>query len=149
MRKTFRTFALIISIPILPACSTLAVDTPLVYKIDINQGNIIDQEMVNLLRPNMTKRQVIYIMGSPLLIGSFNTNRWDYVHSEQKGHDDRIQQRVALFFEGDRLIHLEGDLAPENNPAPAPSKDITVDVPKRKLRKTISQMFIGLFSSED
>lgn len=133
----------------LPACSTLAIDVPLVYKIDINQGNIIDQEMINLLRPNMSKRQVIYILGSPLLIDAYNKNRWDYVHSEQLGSNDRVQQRVALFFEDNQLIHLEGDLAPENNPAPAKSKDITVDVPKRKLKKTISEMITGLFESDN
>ena len=149
MHKTLHALAFLVFIPALPACSTLAVDVPLVYKIDINQGNIIDQEMINLLRPNMSKRQVIYILGSPLLIDAFNKNRWDYVHSEQTGSDDRIQQRVALFFEGNHLVHLEGDLAPENNPEPPVSKDITVDVPKRKLKKTISEMFMSLFSSEN
>lgn len=149
MHKSLHALALLVLIPILPACSTLAVDVPLVYKIDINQGNIIDQEMINLLRPNMSKRQVIYIMGSPLLVDAFNKNRWDYIQSEQIGSDDRIQQRIALFFENDRLIHLDGDLVPENNPTPAPSKESTIDVPKRHLQKTLYEMFTGLFSSED
>jgi len=149
MHKSLHALALLILIPALPACSTLAVDVPLVYKIDINQGNIIDQELINQLRPNMSKRQVIYILGSPLLVDAFNKNRWDYIQSEQIGSGDRAQQRVALFFEDDRLIHLEGDLAPENNPAPVPSKETTIDVPKRQLKKTIYEMFMGLFSSED
>lgn len=149
MRKTLHALAFLILIPALLACSTLAIDVPLVYKIDINQGNIIDQEMINQLRPNMSKRQVIYILGSPLLIDAFNKNRWDYIQSEQFGSDDRIQQRVALFFEGDRLTHLEGDLVPENNPAPVASKDITIDAPKRKLKKTILEMITGLFQSDN
>jgi outer membrane protein assembly factor BamE len=148
MQKTLHVLAFLAFIPALPACSTLAVDVPFVYKIDINQGNIINQDMVNQLRPNMSKRQVVYILGSPLLIDAFNKNRWDYIQSEQAGHDDRVQQRVALFFEGNYLIYLEGDLIPESNPAPVASKEVTVDVPKRKLKKTISEMFMGLFSSE-
>jgi len=146
MHKSFRAFALLILISTLPACSTLAVDVPLVYKIDINQGNIIEQDMINQLRPNMSKRQVIYILGSPLLVDAFNKNRWDYIQSEQIGSGDRAQQRIALFFENDHLVHLEGDLAPENNPAPAPPKEITVDVPKRELKKTLYEMFMSLFS---
>jgi len=146
MHKSLHALALLILIPALPACSTLAVDVPLVYKIDINQGNIIDQDMINQLRPNMSKRQVIYILGSPLLVDAFNKNRWDYIQSEQRGSGDRAQQRIALFFENDHLVHLEGDLAPENNPAPAPSKEITVDVPKRQLKKTLYEMFMSLFS---
>jgi len=146
MHKSLHALALLILIPVLPACSTLAVDVPLVYKIDINQGNIIEQDMINQLRPNMSKRQVIYILGSPLLVDAFNKNRWDYIQSEQIGSGDRAQQRIALFFENDHLVHLEGDLAPENNPAPAPPKEITVDVPKRKLKKTLYEMFISLFS---
>jgi outer membrane protein assembly factor BamE len=148
MHKILHALAFMALIPVLSTCSTLATDIPLVYKIDINQGNIIDQEMINLLRPNMSKRQVIYILGSPLLIDAFNKNRWDYIHSEQIGSGDRVQQRVALFFENNHLVHLEGDLAPENNPKPVASKNITVDVPRRDLKKTISEMFMSLFSSE-
>jgi len=146
MRHTLKAFLFIALIPALPACSTLAVDVPFVYKIDVNQGNIINQEMINQLHPKMTKRQVIYLMGSPLLIDAFNQERWDYVYSEQKGQDERVQKRVALFFKNERLVRLEGDLAPEVNPAPIVSKNITVDVPKRELKRTISEMFMGLFN---
>ncbi len=149
MRKTLHALAFLTLIPALPACSTLAIDVPLVYKIDINQGNIIDQEMINQLRPNMSKRQIVYILGSPLLIDAFNKNRWDYIQSEQFGSDDRIQQRVALFFEGNQLTHIEGDLIPEKNPAPAASKETTIDAPKRKFKKTIFEMITGLFQSDN
>lgn len=149
MPQILRLFVFIISVRLLAACSTIASDVPLVYEIDIDQGNVIDQEMINQLRPNMNKRQVIYIMGSPLLIDPFNKDRWDYIYSKQPGGEDRVQQRIALFFAGDNLIRIAGDLAPEANPAPAPSKEITIDVPKRELKKTLYEMFTGLFSSED
>lgn len=136
---TFIIFPLII----ISACSTIAIDVPFVYKIDIDQGNVIDQDMVNQLRPEMTKRQVIYILGSPLLVDPFSNNRWDYIYSEQPGGDDRAQQRIALFFQENSLVHVGGDLAPEANPAPTPSKEMTIDAPKRELRKTLYEILFG------
>ncbi len=149
MLHILRFLTIIVPLTWLSACSTLAVDVPLVYKIDIDQGNVIDQDMVNQLRPNMTKRQVIYILGSPLLVDPFNTNRWDYIYSVQLGKEDRYQERIALIFSGDNLIRIGGDLAPEANPAPQPPKEITVDAPKRELKKTLYEMIAGLFSSDD
>ncbi len=148
MLFTLRILSLIMTLSLLNACSTLAIDVPLVYKIDINQGNIIDQEMVNLLKPNMSKRQVIYVLGSPLLLDPFHQNRWDYIYSEQPGGEKREQTRIALFFSNNNLTHIEGDLAPEANPAPPHSKDITIEAPKRKLKKTLYEMITGLFSDE-
>ncbi|MBE0469732.1 MAG: outer membrane protein assembly factor BamE [Methyloprofundus sp.] len=149
MSQTLRLIILSISLSILTACSTIATDVPLVYEIDIDQGNIIDQLMVNQLRPNMTKRQVIYILGSPLLIDPFTPNRWDYIYSQQPGGEDRTQQRVALLFNGDNLVNIAGDLAPEINPPPPPPKEITVDAPKRELKKTLYEMIVSLFTFED
>ncbi|MDF1582682.1 MAG: outer membrane protein assembly factor BamE [Methyloprofundus sp.] len=150
MFQTLRLIILSISLSsVITACSTIATDVPLVYEIDIDQGNIIDQLMINQLRPNMTKRQVIYILGSPLLIDPFTPNRWDYIYSQQPGHEDRVQQRVALFFNGDNLVHIAGDLAPEINPPPPPPKEITVDAPKRELKKTLYEMIASLFTFED
>lgn len=130
----------------LSACSTLAVDVPLVYKIDIDQGNVIDQNMVNQLRPDMTKRQVIYVLGSPLLIDPFSTNRWDYIYSVQPGGEDRLQDRIALFFTDDHLIHVEGNLTPELNPPPPPPTETTIEAPKRDLRRTLYEMIVDLFT---
>lgn len=150
MFQTLR-FLIFIIFPLifLSACSTIASDVPFVYEIDIDQGNVIDQDMVNLLSPEMSKRQVIYIMGSPLLVDPFNSNRWDYIYSEQPGGEDRYQQRISLFFTDDRLLHVGGSLAPEYNPAPAPSKEITIDVPKRELKKTLYEIIVGWFTFDD
>jgi len=64
----------------LVSCSTILNHLPYVYTIDINQGNIIDQAMIDQLRPNMTKRQVLYVMGTPMLADFFHENRWDYIY---------------------------------------------------------------------
>ena len=127
MLLTLRLLTFIVLPFIISACSTIASDVPFVYEIDIDQGNVIDQDMVNQLRPEMTKRQVIYIMGSPLLIDPFKNNRWEYIYSEQPGGEDRSQQRIALFFSGDSLAHVGGDLTPEANPAPSASKEMALE----------------------
>ena len=149
MLLTLRLLTFIVFPFIISACSTIASDVPFVYEIDIDQGNVVDQGMVNQLRPEMTKRQVIYIMGSPLLIDPFKNNRWDYIYSEQPGGEDRTQQRIALFFSGDSLVHVGGDLTPEANPAPPPSKEMTIDAPKRELKKTLYEIFVGWFTFDD
>ena len=144
MLQTLRILTIIVvPLIIISGCSTIASDVPFVYEIDIDQGNVVDQDMVNQLRPEMTKRQVIYIMGSPLLVDPFSNNRWDYIYSEQPGGEDRIQTRIALFFAEDSLIHVGGDLAPEADPAQAPSKEMTIEAPKREFRKTIYEMLFG------
>lgn len=149
MLHKLRLIIFLIPLAILSACSTLAIDVPFVYKIDIDQGNVIDQEMVNQLKPNMTKRQVIYILGSPLMIDPFANNRWDYIYSVQPGGEARLQDHIALFFAGDNLIHVEGNLTPDLNPPPPMSTEMTVEAPKRELRKTLSEMIVGWFTFDD
>ena len=145
MLHTLRLITFLTATALLSACSTLAIDVPLVYKIDIDQGNVIDQNMVNQLRPNMTKRQVIYVLGSPLLTDPFTHNRWDYIYSVQPGGEDRLQDRLALYFAGDNLIHVEGNLTPDLNPATPPSTETTIEAPKRDLKRTLYQMIVGVF----
>jgi outer membrane protein assembly factor BamE len=104
--------ALIFWLPfgVLSGCSTL--HFPGVYKITVEQGNIITQEMVDQLKPGMSKDQVEYIMGSPLLKDTFNTERWDYVYNTQKGSEPREQQRLTIFFEAGSLKYFTGDFIP-------------------------------------
>ncbi|SHL10194.1 outer membrane protein assembly factor BamE [Phytopseudomonas punonensis] len=86
---------------------------PGVYKIDIQQGNVVTQDMIDQLRPGMTRRQVRFIMGNPLLTDTFHANRWDYLYSMQAGGSPRQQERVSLIFSGDdQLVSLSGDFMP-------------------------------------
>lgn len=85
---------------------------PGVYKIDVQQGNVVTQEMIDQLRPGMTTRQVRFIMGTPLIQDTFAPNRWDYLYSMRAGHDTREQERVSLTFENDQLVGLAGDFQP-------------------------------------
>jgi outer membrane protein assembly factor BamE len=86
---------------------------PGVYKIDIQQGNVVTQDMIDQLRPGMTRRQVRFIMGNPLLTDTFHANRWDYLYSIQPGGGTRFQERISLMFDGnDQLAGLSGDFMP-------------------------------------
>ena len=92
---------------------TLSGCFPSVYKIDIQQGNIITQDMINQLRPGMTRAQVRYLMGSPLITDPFHANRWDYIYSIQPGGGAMQQENVSLTFNADnQLIGLAGDFLP-------------------------------------
>lgn len=86
---------------------------PGVYKIDIQQGNVVTQDMIDQLRPGMTRRQVRFIMGNPLITDTFHANRWDYLYSIQPGGGQRLQERVSVNFNADdQLVGLSGDFMP-------------------------------------
>jgi len=86
---------------------------PGVYKIDIQQGNVVTQDMIDQLRPGMTRRQVRFIMGNALLTDTFHPDRWDYLYSLQPGGGERQQERVSVFFnQNDQLVSLSGDFKP-------------------------------------
>lgn len=89
------------------------------YKLDIPQGNVITQDMLDKLKPGMTPAQVRFIMGSPLVVDPFRANRWDYVYSLQQDGATREQRRVTVVFEADRLKSVEGDVTAAKPPAPA------------------------------
>jgi outer membrane protein assembly factor BamE len=118
---------------------------PLVYRVDINQGNLFDQEMVDQLKPGMTKRQVAFILGTPLVQDAFHSNRWDYVYSNEPGDEDRVEKKFSVFFQKDELVGLEGDLRPSNNPPVDTKKDVTVNIPKIQRDKTVWESITGIF----
>lgn len=147
--KNYLPFVIVCAALNFTGCTTIATHFPGVYAIDVEQGNIIDQEMIDQLRPNMNKRQVLYVMGTPMLVDVFNQERWDYIYSIQPGGDDRRQKRISLFFENDTLAGVKGDFRPSRTPVPRPSHETTVDVPKRVIEKTLYQKITSLFSSDD
>lgn len=110
----------------LTACS--AVGFPGVYRIDVEQGNIVTQEMADQLKPGMSKRQVRYILGTPLVEDSFNHNRWDYKYVKRNGLEVLDESRLTVIFEGDILAEVRGDYLPpawggEAAPTEAPAAE--------------------------
>lgn len=92
----------------LGACS----EFPWVYKVDIEQGNIIEQEKVDQLVPGLTTSQVRFLLGSPLVADTFNQNRWDYIYNISKAGEEKTQERLTLYFKDDRLEYFTGDFLP-------------------------------------
>ena len=114
---------------------------PGVYRIDIQQGNNVTQEMLNQLKPDMTKSQVTYIMGTPLIIDTFHPDRWDYIYSFHPGNGSREQRRITLFFEKNLLKRVEGDtrtVAREDLPQ-ADKKGANIVVPLAEKKTGIFQ----------
>ena len=82
------------------------------YKIDVQQGNVLTQEMVSQLKPGLTKDQVRFILGTPVLADVFHANRWDYVYRLQKGNTGAVEMRkfTAFFDAYDKLVRVSGDV---------------------------------------
>ncbi len=111
----FRRFPLVASLVwlslILAGCGNFGF--PGVYKIDVEQGNIVTPEMVEQLKPGMTRRQVRFVMGTPLIEDTFNENRWDYRYINRNGAKTLAESQLTVIFEGDALIRVEGPDAPD------------------------------------
>ena len=82
------------------------------YRIDVQQGNVLSQEMVAQLKPGQTRDQVRFLLGTPLLTDVFHGQRWDYVYRFQNGRTDEVELRkLSLFFDTDgRLERVAGDM---------------------------------------
>lgn len=82
------------------------------YKIDVQQGNVLTQEMVAQLKPGQTREQVRFILGTPLLADIFHQQRWDYVYSYRKGRSGEVETRqFSVYFDKDnRLERASGDV---------------------------------------
>jgi outer membrane protein assembly factor BamE len=82
------------------------------YRADVQQGNALSAEALAKLEPNMTKRQVRALLGTPLVTDPFRQDRWDYVFTQRNGHGPTERQRLTLQFRNDQLVGVDGDLAP-------------------------------------
>ncbi|HEX7052409.1 MAG TPA: outer membrane protein assembly factor BamE [Burkholderiales bacterium] len=81
------------------------------YKMDIQQGNFVSQEMIARLRPGMSREQVRYLLGTPLVTDIFHAERWDYVYWREAPDGTRVERHVALFFSPDnKLERIAGDV---------------------------------------
>lgn len=115
MHKTARSLlfpVLIISSSLIVGCgASVPVVKP--FKLEIQQGNVVTSKMLLQLRPGMTKSQVKFIMGTPLIIDSFHSARWDYFYQLRQSGKIVEQRRVILDFEKDLLARVRGDVVPQ------------------------------------
>jgi outer membrane protein assembly factor BamE len=117
-----RALALLAPVALLPACKSVEVPkvpgvTP--YRMTIQQGNFISQEMIAQLKPGMTKEQVRFVLGTPLVTDIFHADRWDYVFFREMPNGKKDQRNLSVVFENDKLARIIGDLLPAAGAAPA------------------------------
>jgi outer membrane protein assembly factor BamE len=107
----------------LSACAPPDVIKP--YRMDIQQGNYVSQEMVSQLKVGMTKEQVRYVLGTPLVADIFHADRWDYVYYKDPRRGTREGRKIAVIFENGKLARVTGDVVPAE-----PKSDAAIPKPK-------------------
>ena len=92
-----------------------------VYRMDIQQGNLLDAEQVDQLEVGMTRSQVRFLLGTPMVIDSFDADRWDYVYSLRRGHSRKRHEarHLVVWFDGDKVTRIE-----EPIPLPRPESSV-------------------------
>jgi outer membrane protein assembly factor BamE len=120
-------------LPFLAACSGAPVITSVLkpYRIDVRQGNFVTQDMVAQLKPGLSREQVRFILGSPLVADMFHADRWDYVYTFKHGHSEAQQRTLTVFFQDNKLTRVAGDVVAEDASraeAPKPAAQV-IDIP--------------------
>jgi outer membrane protein assembly factor BamE len=92
---------IILSLFLLTACKH---DIPFAYKMDIQQGNMLEPEDVEQIKVGMSKAQVDHILGMPISRDTFKQDRWDYVYSLKKNHEPIEQRHLTLYFDRQGLV---------------------------------------------
>ena len=112
------------------ACLTLPGCGYIVYKMDVQQGNYVTQDVIARVKVGMTKAEVRQILGTPLVADVFHANRWDYYFSSAKNGRNRDRTLLSIFFENDKVSSIQGKGQPAAPPPvvatpPAPAAPTT------------------------
>ncbi|MHB0774694.1 outer membrane protein assembly factor BamE [Halomonas sp. WWR20] len=130
MQNLIKTVTFSVALTLVSGCSYFGV-----YKRDLPQGNLITQDMLEQLKPGMTREQVQYIMGSPLLETPFARDQWDYVFYLDEAYGGTVQKRVTLSFQGERLADIsksgdiDADVEMTSDTGPGPATETTDALP--------------------
>jgi outer membrane protein assembly factor BamE len=93
---------------VLLAATLCLMGTACVYRINIQQGNFLNQGAVEQVKPGMTRSQVRYLLGTPMVADSFDKERWDYIYYLKKGRNRKVDsRRVTVYFDGDKVARLD------------------------------------------
>lgn len=128
--------ALLATSLLLGGCSVTSLISP--YRIDVRQGNFVDQRMVSQLRPGMTREQVRFVLGTPLVVDMFRGDRWDYVYRYTEGWGEPQTRTLSLFFENDLLSSVEGDVSAtgdDDKAAASQERSRVIEVPPAPSRR--------------
>lgn len=123
---------------LLTACSTPDVTSYLSpYRIDVRQGNYVTQDMVAKLKAGMSREQVRFALGTPLVADMFHADRWDYVYHFQPGHGEPQLRRLVVYFADNKLVRVGGDVIAETEataaaPTAPPARVLEVPAEPKK-----------------
>ena len=109
----------VIAALLVAGCATIDTYAPTlrsfgVYKLDVNQGNFLSQDMVDKLRVGQTKQQVRLVLGTPLIVSVFRDDRWDYDYEFIKQGRVVEHRKLTVYFADDKLARWEGDEMPQS-----------------------------------
>ena len=82
------------------------------YRPEVQQGNVVTQEMIDQLKIGMSRRQVRFILGTPLIEDPFHQDRWDYYYSRLSGREGLARRILSVFFKDDALVKIRGGDTP-------------------------------------
>ena len=144
-----------INLPLLAVCLGLLLSSCIrPYQPDIQQGNILNNSNIKELRYGMTKQEVLFILGTPMVIDPFNEARWDYYYSKRNNAKQETTTRlITAIFDGDKLIELRGDVSLDQVAALEPSREdkqhggTVVTKPTQKEKGFLNRL--GLFKGKD
>ncbi len=103
---------------------------PFVYQMTIQQGNIITEDMVDRLEPGMTRNQVRYLLGTPMLVDIFHGDRWYYTYTIRQAHQEMVKKPLVVHFDGDAMTRVEGFITPNSaRAAGREPEEVIVEVP--------------------
>jgi outer membrane protein assembly factor BamE len=115
MKRAFFVVLVPVLLLAVSACSNFGV-----YRLDIQQGNLVTQEQLAKVKPGMSRLDVRNLLGTPLLQDAFNGNRWDYAYSDDRNTDKKLNPfgrekqsfKVAIIFDGEKVAKIEGEASP-------------------------------------
>lgn len=106
---------------VLAGCETARTWVPPIvqpYRPDVQQGNVVTREMVEQLRPGMSREQVRFLLGTPLLTSVFHQDRWDYIYRLKRGKGSEVQmRRLTVLFKDNRMAEFKADELPSETAA--------------------------------
>ncbi|TVQ87031.1 MAG: outer membrane protein assembly factor BamE [Chromatiaceae bacterium] len=104
---------------------------PFVHRMPVQQGNVIDESMLDQVELGMTRNQVLFVLGTPMLTDMFHTDRWDYTYTIRRGREPMQVKPLTLWFEDDALVRIDGYAQPNRARAEAAQegRELVVEVP--------------------
>ncbi|MBT8151271.1 MAG: RnfH family protein [Gammaproteobacteria bacterium] len=102
MKKLSRILLLCMLMQVLPACNGFLKP----HKMPIQQGNVVTKDMLDKLKVGMKPSQVKYVLGTPLVVDTFDNNRWFYLYNLRMPNGDKLQQKLEIIFDDGERVEI-------------------------------------------